>query len=89
MLYRRTRVHSRMYLMKIANLLRRLGRGEAALRSIMRWGVKRGKVLRLNQLRLSTNLHTFITLMMLLRVISLSIHQQRGDQCHKITQITD
>jgi hypothetical protein len=78
-----------MYLMKIANQLRRQGRGEAALRSIMRWGVKRGKVLRLNQLPLSTNLHIFITLMMLLRVISLSILQQRGDLCHKITQITD
>jgi hypothetical protein len=89
MLYRKTKVHSRMYLMKIANQLRRLGRGEAVLRSIMRSGVKRGKVLRLNRLRLSTNLHTFITLMMLLRVISLLIHQQRGDLCHKITQITD
>lgn len=89
MLYRKTKVHSKMYLMKIVNLLIRQEREEAALRSIMRSAVKRGKALRLNQLRLSTNQQTFITLMMLLRVISLSIHQQREDQCHKITQITD
>lgn len=90
MVYMKILVYSnKIYLMKIANLLIRQERESAASRSIMIRRVKRDRVLRLNRLLLSTNLHTSITLTMQSRAISLLTHLLRGDQCHKITQITD